>query len=756
MKPKSIKNRMPCYSALASLAVALNSTITIADESSVGQGNRVALEEVVITANKTGAQSLQDVAGSVQAISTQTLERSNVGGFEDYIKLVPGLTSVSSGTGQSQIVMRGVNSTRLGQKSPQDRALVGLYIDEMPISMPGFNPDLGIVDIERLEVLRGPQGTLYGSSAMAGTIRIITKAPSVEELTGMVSMDASTTKDGDPSYGLKFGINVPLSDKWAMQFSSYGSEKGGFIDNVEPTNAEDDYNSEETVGGRAKLAYFGDNLTATATLMYNKLEADGRPDEFLDNTTDPRLASISDELQTIKFVDDPFEQEFQAANLTLQYDFENFSVVSATSYFETSVLNVLDDSFRVSSRLPLPQSTLINDDENEAFIEEFRINSTTDSSLQWVVGAYYESNDRLLDQTQPAPGLNAFFAARGVPPCSTLNGLCFGATNDSVFDGTVDVETEQLAVFGEATYHITDELRLRLGLRWYDYESDVQIRSAGVVNGGVSTSSNKIEEDGTVPKVELSYDVSEDHMVYAIYSEGFRLGGVNSFIPNACAAELALLGTTPGAPYESDTLKNYEVGAKTSWLDNRVTANVGLYRIVYEDIQSQVTLGCDFSQRVNAGELENTGVDAEFAYLINDEWLMGFGFSYVDSEVSEALPQLNSDGDEPPYVSKFTASGSLEYSVPVWQGMGYIRSNIRYVSSSYNEFSSRSKAIELDDYTVFDLTLGYEVEEWTANLFVKNLFNETVITNIDPDRSQPGQYTRGRPRTIGINLTRMF
>jgi outer membrane receptor for ferrienterochelin and colicin len=151
------------------------------------------LEEIVVTANKRGAQSLQDIAGSVQAISSQTLERTLAEGFEDYIKMVPGLTSVSSGTGQSQIVIRGVNSNRVIHTSTQTRSLAGLYLDEMPISLAGFNPDLGVVEVERIEVLRGPQGTLYGSSSMSGTIRIITKKPDTEEVSGSIGADTSFT-----------------------------------------------------------------------------------------------------------------------------------------------------------------------------------------------------------------------------------------------------------------------------------------------------------------------------------------------------------------------------------------------------------------------------------------------------------------------------------------------------------------------------------------------------------------------------------
>ena len=154
--------------------------------------------------------------------------------------------------------------------------------------------------------------------------------------------------------------------------------------------------------------------------------------------------------------------------------------------------------------------------------------------------------------------------------------------------------------------------------------------------------------------------------------------------------------------------------------------------------------------------MRNIGIEADFAYQASDALSLRFGFSYVDSEVKSAVPGLNSDGDEPPYVPEFTASGSIEYGVPIWSEFGYIRGDLRYVGSSGNEFSSRATTLQLDSYTIVDLILGYEFDAWTLNLFAKNLFDERVVTNIDPDRVQPPQFTRGRPRTIGVSINKNF
>ncbi len=722
------------------------------------------LEEIIVTANKRDEQSLQDIAGSVQAISSRTLERTLAEGFEDYIKLVPGLTAVSSGPGQAQIVIRGVNSTRVIHTSTQTRSLAGLYLDEMPISLAGFNPDLGVVDVERIEVLRGPQGTLYGSSSMSGTIRVITKQPDTEKFSGRVGADTSFTKHGDINFGFRGSANIPMSDRVAFRFSAYATEKSGFIDNVQPGNEQDEYNDESTIGGRAQIAYFGDKLTASASLIYNKIEADGRPDEFEITPGDDRLGPITDELQAVKIIDDPFDSEFLGINLTLAYDFDNVNVLSATSYFDMDLSNRLDDTFRVKAVTPLdpPYSDFQNVTSYRTKVQEFRISSTYDSPLQWIAGVFYEDNRRIFDQTQPTPGTNDFFvfltSIGAFPPgiCDAAPATCFGAVADSVFDGTEAIRTEQIAFFGEATYSFTDALRLKLGFRWFDYENDVSIFAAGAANQGVSLDEDILKENDWVPKVEVSYDVGDDHMIYALYSEGFRLGGINGFIPPVCDEQLAELGTSVGAPFESDSLTNYEVGAKTSWLNNHLTANFALYRIDFEDIQSQINLDCGFFHRFNAGKVRNIGIEADFAYQASDALSLRFGFSYVDSEVKSAVPGLNSDGDEPPYVPEFTASGSIDYGVPIWSGFGYIRGDLRYVGSSGNEFSSRATTLQLDSYTIVDLILGYEFDAWTLNLFAKNLFDERVVTNIDPDRVQPPQFTRGRPRTIGVSINKNF
>ena len=717
------------------------------------------LEEIIVTANKRGAASLQDTAGSITAITGDTLEKTLVEGFEDYIKMAPGLTSVSSGPGQSQIVIRGVNSQRIIHSAPQTRSLAGLYIDEMPISVAGYNPDLGVVDIERIEVLRGPQGTLYGASSMSGTIRVVTAKPDTETFSGNASANVSHTKNGDINHRVKASVNVPFSDKVALRLNAYNTSKGGFIDNVAPGFEKEDYNSEDIVGARAQLAYYGDKLNAVAALMYNNLEADGASDEYLPNPADAQVAAVAREMQTVKVIQDFYHQEFLAFNFNLDYDLGSVLFTSATSYFDTEITKSLDDTFRVLAVTPIraPYSEYQAWDTSDSVIQEIRLSSNYDTRLEWLIGGYYEANNREFLQTQPTPGLNAFFVSiGGPPPCPTLTGPCYGAVANSVFDGVTTIDSEQFAAFGEATLSITDALRLKLGFRYFDYENDVYILGSGVANDGVTVDEDIIKEDDWVPKVEVSVDVTEDHMLYATYSEGFRLGGINGFIPEVCRAEVEALGSAHNAPFNSDNLKNYELGAKTAWLDNRLIANLAGYYNKFDDIQTGIALNCGFFQMLNSGRIRNIGFEGDFTFQASEALTLRFGFSYVDSEVKKSIPGINVDGDEPPYIPEFTASGSVDYGMPLGNGFGFIRADVRHVGSSGNEFSSQPTISTLPSYTIVDLTLGYDLNNWSLSIFARNLFNDDVITNIDPDRIQPDQLTRGLPRTVGFGVSRNF
>lgn len=740
----------PRFLALASLScLALAAPVHAQDAADADEANG----EIIVTATKRGAMSQQDVPFAIQAIGGEQLERTNAQGLEDYVKLVPGLSAVSSGTGQSQIVLRGINSTRITHAQPQAQGTTALYIDEVPISSTGFNPDLNLFDLARVEVLRGPQGTLFGASSMSGAIRLITNEPDTRRFEGKANIFGALTVDGSPSYGAKGLVNIPLGEFFALRAVGYATHSGGVIDNVAPGNVQKDYDDGDTLGGRVSLAFKKDDLKLIATVMHNDLKTDGRPDEYVKSTRPTLLAPMTDDRQTVKFYDDYYNDRITIYNFLVDYSFGGVNLTSSTSYFDRLYKNTLDDTFRIVTLLPVSQADVpyvgfINDTKTKTFVNETRLSSTGEGPFSWVVGGYYQKDKKSFVSFTDAPGFDAALAKRGIP-----NSFAFGTTRaDQVFEGNKDVSLEQLAAFGEATYEIVDGLEATAGLRWFDYKVDVDLQAAGISNRGPSSVVDSLKEDGFNKKAQLTYRMSKDNLVYVQYSEGFRVGGVNDFIPTAPGALCA--GQTYDRVYGSDSLENYELGVKTSSMNGKLTFNAAAYRIKWRDMQSTRFLQCGFSYTTNSGEIRNQGVEVELGYRLAPGLSFQFGGSYIDSKVTEATPGFNTVGDRAPYVPKISLAGSLEYSTDLFGGEGFLRGDVSHVGSSLSEFSRTS--LKLHSYTVVDLAVGFKQDAWELSIYAKNILDERVVTNIDPDRNQPPQFSLGRPATVGVSLTRNF
>jgi len=748
MKSATVK----CHLGLTTAMVALVAGASPALAQSAA-GSFELTSEIVVTATKRGAMSQQDVPFSIQAIGGADLERTNAQGLEDYIKLVPGLNTVSSGTGQSQIILRGINSTRITHAQPQAQGTTALYIDEVPISSTGFNPDLNLFDLARVEVLRGPQGTLFGASSMSGAIRLITNEPNTERLEGRVNVFGAATVDGAPSYGTKGMINLPIGENFAVRAVGYATRIGGVIDNVATGNRKNNYDKASTLGGRISVAYKKDDLKVIGTIMHNDLGTDGRPDEYVRSTRPALLANITDERQTVKFYDDHYDDRMTIYNFLLDYNFGNVTLTSSTSYFDRLYKNTLDDTFRIITLLPVSQADVpyvgfVNNTKTKTFVNETRLSSDSSGPLTWVTGFYYQKDEKSFISFTDSPGFDAALAKRGIP-----NSFAFGTTRpDQVFEGNKNVELKQIALFGEVTYKIFDRLEATAGLRYFDYKVNVDLQAAGISNRGRSSVVESFKEDGFNKKAQLTYRLSKNNLIYLQYSEGFRVGGVNDFIPTAAGALCA--GQTYDRVYDSDTLTNIEMGVKTSSMEGRLTFNAAAYRIKWKDMQSTRFLQCGFSFTTNSGETRNQGLELEMGYRLAPGLSLQLGGSYIDSKVTKATAGFNRVGDRAPYVPELSLSSSLEYATNIFSGRGFIRSDVSHVGSSFSEFSRTS--LKLPAYTVVDLTLGYQQDGWEVSLYGKNIFDKRIVTNIDPDRNQPPQYTVGRPATFGLSLTRNF
>ena len=740
------------------------------------------LEEILVTAQKRGAVNLQDISGSVQALSADALEDSFAEGFDDYYTRISSLSAINQGGGQTQIIIRGVTTGRVTHAQPQDRSTAGLYIDETPVTANAFNPDLGLFDINRIEVLKGPQGTLYGASSMSGAIRIITNEPDPEAFDAKVDVTVSTTERGGENHSEKFMVNVPLSDSAAIRAVAYNISDSGFIDNI--ATGDENYNDEQSVGGRVSLLWqANDRLSLRGTVHIQDLEADGRPDMFRpdqDYLTNAVGVAITEDYQTFKVVDDTFDDDITLLNGLITYSLENHEIVSSTSYLDRDFFNQLDGTIRIRGLTPFPfffarngleppVSDFENRSEIEDFSQEIRISNTDGGPLGYALGVFYSDQEKTFNQRGFIPGSDSIFP----PP----NAVVFGAPPDAIFAGDSAIKQEQVAVFGEVSYQFSDRWEAAIGLRWFDWEQTANIRFAGLVQGGVDIRDGESSESGVTPKFRLSYAANEDMLIYASAGKGFRIGGVNEPVATGiCGADLALIGATESTPeaYDSDDLWSFEVGAKTSWMDNRLYVNGSIYVIDWEDLQTSVLLpSCGFSFVDNSGDAEIWGGELEIQAALT-EFLSGYlNASYTDGELTSNPNNLGvglfgRDGDRIPNVPKWIFSAGADYTAPLsggWSGGGwnwFVRGGIQYRGSSLSLFnpdaSARnfSRTPEVPSSFTGDISLGFENQDWQLSLFVKNVSDERTVTAVDTDRVEPITDTLGRPRTIGVNLRRNF
>ena len=717
--------------------------------------SKLVIEEIIVTAGKRGTQNPQDIAASISAVDTATLQKVGADGFADYLKLFASLHAVNSGPGQSQIIVRGVNSGRVNHNQPQVRSLVGLYIDETPVSDTGFNPDVDLFDMDRIEVLRGPQGTLYGASSMSGTIRLITVQPKLNELGVRMEVGTSYTRNGGENHTAKGMINLPIiEDVLAIRGSLNYRDDSGYIDNVE--NGETDYNDAVTTGGNVSALWIlHEGFTAKLSVLYQDLESNGRPDEFVPNAADPRLVGVNGKLETRKFFDDTFNNRFSSVNLTLTMDIPWGVLTSSSSYTESNRRNFIDDSFRVRAFFgPDLISSFDSQVDSEDFSQEIRLSTGAGKPLGAVMGLFYQNQERTFDVDQ--------FLLEPVPAFLTRLTSRFGPPN-SIYIADSTNELEQIALFGELTWKVTDKLALTGGLRWFDYAVHFSSASTGLANGGPTRFDGSFEEDGVTPTYVASYRLTDEILFYGSASQGFRVGGVTDGVfPSTCDADLAALGwSVPPRGWKSDQLWNFEAGMKSTWLDGRAVFNTAIYHIDWSDIQSVRRLSCGFQFTDNAADMEVDGVDVETAFALSETSIVQFGLNYNDARLSRTSDNFGaSKGARAPFVPKLIMVGSFDYSRPLAGGnIAFARADIRYASSSFSEFSASNPLlplIELPAYTTIDLVAGVQFGKWTVSVFAKNITDDRVVTNVDPERNQPPQFSIARPRTLGARVSLEF
>ena len=752
----------------------------LAPINSFAQSNEVILEEVIVTANKRDAVSAQDTGISLSAITGDTIEREGYDTFADYARTVAGLSFGERGPGQSLIIIRGVNSstTQFNTDEPESKETVGVYFDETPVALNGYNPNPRLFDIERIEVLRGPQGTLFGSGSLSGTIRYISKKPRVDNFEAVTGATFSTTEHGGNNIEVNGLVNLPLSDTSAVRVAGFSRNIDGFIDNVaidtDPRhplagqgalfNADrfENVNTDDTWGFRAQyLKEFNDNFDLIARVYHQESDFGGYPteDTFAQSEplpgNDPDNATLS-EYQQSRLVDEISTDEFTLYNIETHYDLGFAKLTTVTSYVEREFVQDFEFTDIIPTLLEIPvrqfpaPALLNNVTEVEDVILEVRLASSAKSKFNWLIGAFYDSQEKTYLQSGPVVNLTTTLATFGLPDLQTVFGSSAPGIPDNVFESRSEFDETQLAVFAEVSWDVSDRWRLIAGARWFDFDQDFFFGDTrGAFSSGL-TINNNLSEDGVNPKFSVEYRPSEDLLFYGTASKGFRLGGNNDPVPTQlCGVSNSDLA------FESDSLWSYELGAKASF-NNRIQLNGSVYQIDWSDIPVADSMPCGFAVTRNVGEVEVSGFEADITFAITESLQVSGNFSYVKSEFTQAFAPLDIvDGTETPLVPEFTANANAVYRFPLGGAEGYLSGSYSYRDERFNT-ANPTERVAMDSYSLVNFRFGIESERWQASLFVENALDKRAVILKDTIFLQENRDTVNRPRTVGISLLARF
>jgi outer membrane receptor protein involved in Fe transport len=700
------------------------------------------------------------------------------------------------------VAIRGVSAGQIVRDQPGVKEQVGVYLDESVISLSLFTPDIDLYDLNRVETLRGPQGTLFGSGSIGGTVRFITNQPQTDEFSGKIEADANTVDDGSSGGHLKGAVNIPMSDTVALRLVGYGTQYPGYIDALgENGRKSDDVNDGERYGGRAALRWDAtDNLTITPRVLYQNLETDGFARQEVYNLyanpyTTTRPAIELDEREQYLQLEEAFEDETTIADLVVNWGLDSLDITYVGSYTEREILVSRDASAltgSVSVDLGYPDSAVLypsnlrDTTDLEQWTHELRFTSNGDGPLQWVVGGFYSDTDRDYAQGLPTPGYDAVTDA--VLGEGTSEAVSNGFGVDSPFNSDLAYTVEQTAVFGEINYAFTDRLDVTLGGRWYDFEDNRSITSGGLFANGDTNAKDETSSDGFTPRIMASYDISDEVTLNAQASEGFRLGGVNDPLnPGLCSPQDEIT-YGPFQQFDDETLWNYEIGFKSTF-DN-ISVNAAIFYTDIEDLQVNLDAGgCSSRVAVNVPEAHTLGGEVEMDAYLTDAFRVTFAGSYVeaefDSDVLDAngvpLPGLQ-DGNRIASVPEWQFSigatytfagmlGAEESFVSAWwqmvgerytqpgdqdSGAGDFAHGLPFGGATGDEVTSID--LELDDYSLVNINAGLVYDAWDLMLYVDNVTDENADLSFNRERGGRARlaYFTNQPRTYGITARYNF
>jgi iron complex outermembrane receptor protein len=734
--------RITLYRALLSSGAALSVlACTAAAQAQQVAGEPAASEtEIVVTAQKR-TERLQDVPLSITAFSERSIEQQGITSIDDYATRSAGVRLSRDGT-QATISMRGIASSTNAETTS---ATAGIYIDDYPIYDTWFrfsSPDLRIFDVERIEVLRGPQGTLYGATSLSGSVRILTNKPDLSAVGAKFEGTLSTTDGGGTNYAVNGMVNVPLStDKLGLRAVGYYRSDSGYVDAPARGNLKN-VDDRKTYGGRIYLsAQPTETLNLLASLFY---QHDAQDDNSATYYSPPPGRTI-DEYNSV--LPNITRSELLVASLVANQEIGDGNLTLSGTYAENSSRNWFDATpFTTALGLPVP-TYQIQPSDSDTKIFEARYTSAATGSFRYILGAYYNSRYRVLYQTAQQPALIPFYGT------------------GNIYDVYAAQRATEIAAFGEGTLAFAEKWEATIGLRVFKNDYSFQSNVTGLFNSftaPLTPSVTDIDNGQTdyTPRISISYKPSAAINIYATASKGYRFGLTNY---NSGAN-----GGTPLA-YKSDVLWNYEAGIKASLWGGRGTFNTTAYYIDWKDIQLSFRNANGQAYVTNAGDARSYGIESEFAFRPSPAFEMNAAFSLGDSELTKDNPGILRraasirgpavlgvfKGDDLPGSQSFSGSGGAQYNIrDIGPGDAYIRADVVYVGSSYVDFTKEG-SLKIGDYTTVNLRVGYRTDKFELTAFADNLFNSRGIVNAVPNADLVG-FTdaayRVRPRTLGATL----
>ncbi len=738
--------------------------LTCAGIASVTQAAWAAeMEEIMITATKRGEQALQEVPIAVQAFTGDQIRRQVALELIDLAPQISSLIVQDLGPGDRKYIIRGVNSTAT--------AAVGVYYDETPITARskqdggGRQAAIELVDIDRIEVLKGPQGTLYGASSSAGTIRYIPNRPDPTGIDATVGSFVSTTEDGGENYHVDGMFNLPVvEDVLALRGVGWYTNEDGFVDNILLGN--DDINDNEVWGLKLGGEWLiNEDFTWSAFTIYQDRDVGGTSrqmpivqDTLATNRADPAIEPSltalgfgqpsGDERTTQSYTQTPWDEETTLVGTKVEWGIGPGNLLASVNWFKREVKFRFDSSPICMFFGGCPQfaADTFQPQEREVTSGEIRWASDLSGPVQFVVGGFVSNEDKDFEVQVVESGSNG----NPVAPFSPGDPA-------TIFGRTKSDDLDQYALFGEVEWYINDQLSVLGGIRYYDFEidsSNVETQPFFAVPSLVPVKFN-VDGDEVTYKANLTYRFTDQALGYATYSEGYRPGGTNDI------AFIAPGDPPPPPGFGPDKLKNYELGWKTEWLDQSLTFNGALFYIDWEDLQTATfDPNSPFNVVRNAGEAEITGVEFDLTATPIEGLYLTLTGSIQNAEYNDDVPGSDPatpfarDGDDIPNVPDYQFGAVGEYT---WQVFGDKEASVRadwsYLDDRITAPNDSSSNIDLDSFHLVGLRAGIETDYWTAALFVRNLFDEdeSAYDGINTPQD-PRAIVTARPRTIGVQF----